>query len=63
MQRLAHQQKAYNQITIDVLKSGWDLNLALLEVEGAKMKRLIAEKQLERAAMGLSLLPDEEVYF
>ena len=54
-QKLAAQQKAYQAISLDVLKAGWEADLAMIELEGHESKRVLAEKQFERASKGLML--------
>jgi len=53
--KLSSQQKAYQSIAVDVLKSEWDLDLATVDLEGFQNKRLMAETQFERASKGLAL--------
>ena len=56
--KLAVQQKAYQTVAVEVMKSGWELDLAMLELEAFKHKRELAEKQYQRASEGLPLVED-----
>ncbi|KAG9010852.1 hypothetical protein FRB90_007583 [Tulasnella sp. 427] len=53
-QKLLSQQRALQDLALEVIKSGWDLDLHAIELEGLKDKREVAEKMLDRASQGLA---------
>ncbi|KAG8956525.1 hypothetical protein FRC04_000003 [Tulasnella sp. 424] len=53
-QKLLAQQKALQDLALEVIRSGWDLDVHAVELEGLKEKREVAEKMFERASQGLT---------
>ncbi|KAG8890541.1 hypothetical protein FRB98_007888 [Tulasnella sp. 332] len=58
--RLREQQRAYQAtLAVEVIKSGLDLDIALVELEASGQKWRMAESQLQRASKGFSLVEEQ----
>ncbi|KAG9049635.1 hypothetical protein FS837_009725 [Tulasnella sp. UAMH 9824] len=53
-QKLLMQQKMLQDVALQVIQSGWDLDVHAVELEGLKEKREFAERMFERASQGLT---------
>ncbi|KIO26130.1 hypothetical protein M407DRAFT_243839 [Tulasnella calospora MUT 4182] len=53
-QKLLMQQKVLQDVALDVIRTGWDLDVHAVELEGLKEKREFAERMFERASQGLT---------
>lgn len=48
------QQKMLQDVALQVIQSGWDLDVHAVELEGLREKREFAERMFERASQGLT---------
>ncbi|KAG9002038.1 hypothetical protein FRB94_004130 [Tulasnella sp. JGI-2019a] len=58
--RLRDHQRAYQTtLAVEVIKSGLDLDIALVELEASEQKWRMAESQLQRASKGFTLVEEQ----